>query len=421
MSLVDKLARIYEPRVIPLQNGEAQTIEAFWNTFISCKLPKKDIVLKWHEVLLKYVTQPDAMFAIRGYNTAPKEEYDNLRRGFLSKTNAGYSFFYTDNFHAAYFLKMALMGYVPTVEEMIDAYNSRRFPARFGPITSNEKVRMAIPQGRDPGIQNAGYKIAHILNVGMDYFADGKSISLSQIIHKYFNGGKRSDWKLHNDMNGEFFLRNYEVHPNARKFLIAEYLRFVHPFNYFLTPKKSCAHTPVAKDIAEYNPLIDFVQAKYETLYGDAYNEFISLVMSEKASFSPVDGNNIINLKYGLNNIKPPVLKPIPKKVIKTGNLQNSNSCVSSNSVPITKEVEISMVIEYLVNPKTSFRKLENQFMGINSPARGGGFIAKKIINSYGIIAKMKGILSNNSIESVILSSTGELKETLIKIKKFFT
>ena len=421
MSLVNKLTRIDEPHVVPLQNGESKTIEEFWNTFISCKLPKKDIVLKWHEVLLKYVTQPDAMFVIRGYNTASKDAYDTLRRGFISKTNAGYSFFYTDNFHAAYFLKMALDGYVPTVEGMIDAYNSRRFPARFGPITSNEKSIMAMPQGRDPGIQNAGYKIAHILNVGMDYFVDGKSISLSQIIHKYFSGGKRSDWKLHNDMNGEFFLRNYEVHPNARRFLIAEFLRFVHPFNYFLTPKKNCAATPVAKDIAEYKPLIDFVQAKYATLYGDAYNEFISLVMSEKTIFSPVEGNNIINLKYGLNNIKPPVLKTISTKAIKTGNLQNSNRSVSFNSASITKDVEVSMVREYLVNSKTSFRKLEKQFVGIDSPARGGGFIAKKIINSYGITADMKGILSNNSIESVILSSTGKLKETLTMIKKFFT
>lgn len=417
MSLVNKLTRIDEPHVVPLQNGESKTIEEFWNTFISCKLPKKDIVLKWHEVLLKYVTQPDAMFVIRGYNTASKDAYDTLRRGFLSKTNAGYSFFYTDNFHAAYFLKMALDGYVPTVEEMIDAYNSRRFPARFGPITGNEQTLMAIPQGRDPGIQTAGYKIAHILNVGKGYFIDGKNSSFSQIIQQYFNGGERTDWKLHTDMTGSFFLRNYEVHPNARKFLVAEFLRFVHPFNYFLTPKKTCAYSPVLKDIAEYQPLVDFVQAKYVTLYGDAYNEFISLVMSEKTSFPLVDGDNIINLKYGL---KLPVLKPIPKKVIKPNDSPNSNCSVSSNSIPIIKDVEIRMAIEYLVNPKTSFRKLEKQFMGIDSPARGGGFIAKKIINSYGIIAEMKGILSNNSIESVILSSTGELKKTLTMIKKFF-
>lgn len=417
MSLVNKLTRIDEPHVVPLQNGESKTIEEFWNTFISCKLPKKDIVLKWHEVLLKYVTQPDAMFVIRGYNTASKDAYDTLRRGFLSKTSAGYSFFYTDNFHAAYFLKMALDGYVPTVEEMINAYNSRRFPARFGPITGNEQTLMAIPQGRDPGIQTAGYKIAHILNVGKGYFIDGKNSSFSQIIQQYFNGGERTDWKLHTDMTGSFFLRNYEVHPNARKFLVAEFLRFVHPFNYFLTPKKTCAYSPVLKDIAEYQPLVDFVQAKYVTLYGDAYNEFISLVMSEKTSFPLVDGDNIINLKYGL---KLSVLKPMPKKVIKPNDSPNSNCSVSSNSIPIIKDVEIRMAIEYLVNPKTSFRKLEKQFMGIDSPARGGGFIAKKIINSYGIIAEMKGILSNNSIESVILSSTGELKKTLTMIKKFF-
>ena len=30
------------------------------------------------------------MFAIGGYNTAAKDNYDSLHRGFLTRTNAGY-------------------------------------------------------------------------------------------------------------------------------------------------------------------------------------------------------------------------------------------------------------------------------------------------------------------------------------------
>lgn len=56
--------------------------------------------------------------------------------------------------------------------------------------------------------------------------------------------------------------------------------------------------------------------------------------------------------------------------------------------------------------------------MGIDSPARGGGFAAKNIVNSHGIVAEMKGILVYNPIEDVILSANGKQKSTLIAVKE---
>ena len=421
MTLLEKLNTINVPRVTPLCDGKALTVEEFWDSFIVHNLPAKDVVLKWHGVLMEYVKQPDTMFAIRGYNTAAKDNYDSLRRGFLTRTNAGYSFFYTDNFHAAYYLKMALDGYVPTVDEMMETYNSRKFPARFGRDTSNERSMMAMPKGIDPGIQNAGYKIAHILNVGKDYFVQGQNISLSRIIQEYFDGGERTDWKWYTDRDDSYFLRDYEVHPNARKFLVAEFLRFVHPFNYFLTPKKTCALSSVSSDIAEYRPLVDFVQAKYATLYGDAYREFLSLVMPEKDTQVPICGNIVVDLKYGLNCLETPASQQTPKRTNPVKELQSQSRVVPSGSVQVTEDLELRIVTEYLINPQTSFRKLERQFMGIDSPARGGGFAAKNIINSYGIVAEMKGILASTSIEQVIQAATGKRRDTLCLVKEILS
>lgn len=418
MTLLQKLNTINVPRVTPLRDGKAQTAEEFWDSFVAHNLPATDVVLKWHEVLKEYVKQPDAMFAIRGYNTAAKDNYDSLRRGFLTRTNAGYSFFYTDNFHAAYYLKMAMDGYVPTVEEMLDTYNSREFPARFGRDTSNERAMMAMPKGIDPGIQTAGYKLAHILNVGKDYCVHGRSTSLSQIIQEYFDGGQRSDWKLNTDVTGSYFLREYEVDPEARKLLVAEFLRFVHPFNYFLTPKKTCSISSVSSDIAEYQPLVDYVQAKYATLYGDAYMEFLSLVMPERSSPPSVRSNIVIDLKYGLKGAVTPRFQPMPDRVSQTTMVQNQNRAIQTSPIEITRELELRIVTEYLVNPKTSFRKLERQFMGLDSPARGGGFVAKNVVNSYGIVAEMKGILANNTIDSVIQNATGERRDALLMLKE---
>lgn len=359
------------------------------------------------------------MFAIRGYNTAAKENYDSLRRGFLTRTDAGYSFFYTDNFHAAYYLNMAMDGYVPTVEEMIEAYNTRKFPARFGRDTSNERAMMAMPKGVDPRIQAAGYKLVHILNVGKDYHVHGRNTSLSQIIQEFFDGGQRSDWRFNTDATGSYFLREYKVKQNARKYLVAEFLRFVHPFNYFLTPNKACALSSVSSDIAEYQPLVDYVQAQYARLYGDAYKEFLSLVMPEKPTPSPVRRNIVIDLKYGLNYAETSSSSQTVSKITaRTTVAQNQSRAIQSSPVQVTKEIELRIVTEYLTNPKTSFRKLERQFMGIDSPARGGGFAAKNIVNSCGIVAEMKGILVSRSIEQLIQSATGKRKNTLIAVEK---
>lgn len=76
------------------------------------------------------------------------------------------------------------------------------------------------------------------------------------------------------------------------------------------------------------------------------------------------------------------------------------------------------MAFEYLNNRDTSFRKLEVKFLELDSPARGGGFVSKGIINSLGITAEMKGILQLKSLDEIIGDSTGTLKDTLLKIKE---
>lgn len=418
-NLLNKLATIYTPKVPALTTGYACTIDDFWNSFILPKLPDPSVVLAWHKVLIEYVNAPDAVFAIRYYNNAPKDRYDDLRRGFLSKTNQNYSFFYTDNFHAAYFAKMASDGFAPTKKELLDAYLNRQFPSRFGRDTANERSMMAVPKGPDPGIQTAGYKLAHIINVGTDYYINGKAYTLSKLIEAYYPRGLRTDWKLHTDATGTYYLRDFSPIPEARKILVAEYLRFVHPFNYFLTPKSTCSQTPMCKDIAEYQPLVDFVREKIAAIYGELYEEYLDLIMVDKSSFAHSNGQHVINLKYGHNLKSSQAVSSAQPTGASTHSAPHQSSIalqpVHSASTP--KKLEIQIVKEYLSNPATSFRKLERQFLGIDSQARGGGFIAKTIVNSYGVTAQDKGLLSHTSLDIAIANSSGKLKQALCLIK----
>ena len=285
-------------RVPQLPEDTCSSIGELWDKLISRLLPAREILLQWHKVLMEYVERPDAMFVIRGGNNAKKNEYGRLRRGFLTRTNQGYSFFYTDNFHAAYFLKMAMDGYVPTVDELLKTYNTRQFPSRFGRDTEEERKLMAMPRGKDPGFQTAGYKLAHIYNVGMGYWDNNRDLSLIRdIVDVYYPYGERNDWKKVTDTNGTHCERFLAVNPFARRYLVAAFLRFVHPFNYFLTPKKSCSDL----DVSENPLLISFVRNKMQEMCGTAYDEFLSKIMPPAYGVVAPAADTQLHISYAFN------------------------------------------------------------------------------------------------------------------------
>ena len=282
-------------KVAQLPTASSSSVGELWDNLISVMQPAKDVLLQWHNVLMEYVDRPDAMFAIRGGNSAKKDEYDRLRRGFLTRTNQSYSFFYTDNFHATYFLKMALDGFVPSVDDLLETYNTRQFPARFGRDTGEERELMALPRGKDPGFQTSGYKLSHIYNVGTDYADGRRNLSLiGDIVEEYYPYGERSDWKRVEDATGAHYERMLEVAPIARPYLVAAFLRFVHPFNYFLVPKSSCADN----DVSENPILISFVRNKMQELMGAAYDEFLSRIMPPANGIKAPSADTPLHISY---------------------------------------------------------------------------------------------------------------------------
>lgn len=417
MNITEKLEKIYYPPIKSLQAGKSETISGFWDTLITEYLPSLETVLKWHDVLLKYVKTEHPVFAIRGYNNAPKERYSDLRRGFLTETPE-YNFFYTDNFFAAYFQKMAIDGFVPTLEELSLVFKERKFPSRFGINTSEERELLAVSQGKDPRINTNGFKIAHIIPVGMNYVYDNKTLGMKEVLQMYFPRGEREDYILKTDKIGSYRARDFYPHESANKFAIAHFLRFVHPFNYFLCPKKTCEENNMCKEIAEYTHLLNYAHDYNLAVYGDRYKEFLDLIMPldiyYKECFNP-EYNDIL-VYYGMNLKQEEKTKVLLKKKVENPKTTANNQY--KNIDVVNGDVNLKMAFEYLNNPHTSFRKLEVKFLGLDSPARGGGFVSKGIINSLGITAEMKGILQFKSLDFMIKSSTGTLLNTLLRIKE---
>lgn len=422
MTLLEKLAKIDKPPVVKLQHSEANNIEELWGNLLVKYIPSPDIVLAWHDLLMAYVRSSRPCFAIRGYNSFPPERYKDLRRGFL--TNAGeFSFFYTDNFFAAYFQKLAMDGFVPTFDELVSAFKNREFPSRFGRNTEEERALLAVKQGKDPKISTAGFKIAHIIPTGKDFNFNNQVKGINAILEEYFPKGDREDYILKEDNKGQYHVRIFESKTNAREYAIAQFLRFVHPFNYFLCPKKTCEINNKCKELAEYPVLLKYVHDYNLRTFGDKYLEFLELVMPLEKYHKPLfsrEENNIF-VKYGLDINKWNSATVIQNVKHKT----NINSASQNHSATKTiienydDTTKIAMAFEYLRNPNTSFRKLETEFLHIDSPSRGGGFIAKEILNSMGIMAYHKGMLQQEPPLDNPSPSKELLIQTLEAIKRY--
>ena len=180
--------------------------------------------------------------------------------------------------------------------------------------------------------------------------------------------------------------------------------------------------------------------------YGAAYEEFLEVIMVDakyhKSCFDVE--TNYIDIQYGLNvddvhysedkESEEFLLKEIERlkkrlDELKSSNVHNSHTkdkdiqseksdACYKNAVAIKPtSVELRMAIEYLNNPKTSFRKLEEKHLGIKSKARGGGFKAKDIINKMGLSTEHKGILQLKSIDELIaLTDNDVIRKTLSTI-----
>lgn len=311
--LCQKLDKIHKPAIPNLPTGYAATIQELWEKVIKRMLPAKEVALAWHKSLMEYVKRPDAFYVLRGYSSAKA-----LRRGFLSRTDQGYSFVYSDNDHAFYYAKMAMDGIVASPDALAEVYNSGRFPLKFTSYSGAELLRAFLKNGKNPGMGSAGYKLSHIYGLGDAYL--GGMAGVSTIISAFFNGDDEDDWQLPDNPDIPC-MRHFEVHEpeNAKKYAIAAFLRLVHPFNYFLTPSTKRQLMGSIRfyrsDVGEHKPLIVFVRERFHEMYGEAYEEFEQAILVESRDNKDVDSK--LDLHYYADPVKKDRKQQEPRSVSK--------------------------------------------------------------------------------------------------------
>ena len=405
MTLMSFLNSSNKQKVAILPDGNASNLDELFSNLIENTLPKIETVIKWDNLLLEYIQQKDAVFFIRRYASASNKQWDLIRRGFLTEYSSGLKYVFCDNYLAHYFYLMALKDFVPTINEFNELIKSRNFPYGYMK-TSAEEPYQAYPKGKSVNINKSGWKLAHLYSVNQnDYNFEYKKQS-----KKLFPRGEQIDWKFHNGNNYPSRLIEQEDTEHLRKITIAHFLRLIHPINYFLVPKIKMSNI----DIGENPYLISFMREHNYRRFDKLLLGYEELIMSKQVSIKDKSDFKF-NLRYGLTFNSKTVLHEKNKSSDKKNNIKKAGKYILDYS-----NVDLLIIKAYLID-KSSYRTIEKTILKIPSPARGGGFVAKDILNSYGVEGKHKGTVTTNNITELIANNNnnGILKETLIKLKGY--
>lgn len=252
---------------------------------------------------------------------------DALRRGFLTKTNDGYDFTYNDNDFATYILEMTLNNNIIgklNENELKNHLTTPNATIRFNKSCAEERKKAFFKiNGRPSHISEKGYTLAHIFDVNNHYYDKNMEIdnlnteNILRLPSVNITRGRYSEYQLQN--NGFIFRTNYNPGKNARKFLEAHMLRFLHPLNYFCVPKDKgndriycefidCINNVNSNRISGYEHLLYYAHYKFKEKYKDIYDDYLKRIMLPDNSFDFFEkskptadyyGTEKINIQYG--------------------------------------------------------------------------------------------------------------------------
>lgn len=320
MTLEERLNSISTPNIknIPdvglLPNGKADTVKEFFDTFVVKRLPEENVIRGWHQLLKDYTKDLSKVSCcVRyGYQRGPKggthwgEVHDDaLRRGWMTRNIADeFEYFFTDNHFCTYTCKMALCGFVPTLDEFTEAFRTHKFPYGFMYYLRNhpEVDGAVIEFGKNPGF-SSNYKISHVFDAGANFKVNGRICNDAELSLLYYPLGHRDDFLTH-----PYHIRKMNISDEAKKVIVAKFLRLAHPLNYFLTPTthpKLHVYDPVAvvemNDIGEDVRMLYYMRNYLKEKYSDIYKEFIEMTLWPEDSdiMYPDTGNEYIGMDYG--------------------------------------------------------------------------------------------------------------------------
>ena len=390
----------------------ANSVHEFYDKCIKNTLPDVDVVKGWHDLLKRYIDDPDAVFFVRKYASCKdKAGKWNIRRGFLTVCeNVKYVF--VDNFFAQYFYAMAINGFVPDYHDFKQFVLDRDIPYGYS-VISEERAHQAYLKGPTYPLNRNGWKLSHVFSANnADYNFDYKKVA--PIL---FPIGEYDDFKKQGGSSFPYRSIDICISDEDIKRIKAHFLRVVHPLNHFLTPKTQYQNSSVGiKDIGEYPEMIDYMKFKLAKRYGSIFTEYMDLILAPGV----ISSLSLIGLKYGfgLGKMGSSSVKPTPKSVIsRTGSKptvagRKKVSRTKTKKLPFTDNQIANSIKAYLFEGM-SFRVIEHTFLGMPKRTNGGGWAAKSLLEGMGIDSSMKKTFDGKTVADAISISREPMKTTL--------
>ena len=377
------------------------TIDAFYNNCIDKNILPKDNVLAWHNMLLKYVKRNDAVFWIRYHENGPKDENSGrykTRRGCKTTFNDGFSYIFVSNYDAHEIFNMVRIGVKPDEEEFAKLMNNYTFPLHYDNGKSCEESDICshpnIGTVRGGILTPNHWYLAHIVGIKSDRYIDNstqKPINFNP--KELYPRGEISDW---NNINGHKIRKiDKTLSKEQKQLVIAHFLRFVDPLNYYVVPGEKYQTNDIQRQIGSADCMNNYMCNKFAEIYGfDVLKEYRESIMTN-TDIPKSNGNEKINISYGLSIFM---------------NTQTRKQ--NGNKYQTDKKLEIGA---YYLRNKKSYVFIEENLLNLKAKK---GFIAMTILKELGISGKHKGLLASSTIDDEIIKANGTLKETLTSIKE---
>jgi hypothetical protein len=188
------------------------------------------------------------------------------------------------------------------------------------------------------------------------------------------------------------------------------FVRVCNPLNYFLSPKVGYHLYSNGKDIGENKTLISYIIKRFTTKYGELFTDYLN-----ESRFSTINEKSLEELGSVRLNL---VVGKIDSEISKENDNQSKESLNKRTKTPVEQislDKELEILAYYLIKG-LSFRKLEQEVMGIHSENRGGGFKARKILQNRGLFVNHKGIITSYEDFNKIIKENQTIEIILIEV-----
>lgn len=404
--------------------GRAESIQEFFEKCMgeANVVPNADVLIGWHKMLCKFVDGVGNRLLLRMYESVNENGSVETRRGAVTRMRDGLEFAFASNYFARVMYTLAYLGFVPRLQEFEEMINNRLVCISYPNRTTRTEQDISAYRSKVGDAQyntkrcyTPGWYLAHIVGVKSVPFRGYGNAKLSDFI----TAGDPADWRNKGGMVVRSIDRRFNE--DELRMIKAHCLRFLDPINYFLVPSASQeSHKYGKRLVGEDENVVRYALSQMKGLVGDdVYADFCERAL---VPYDMVVGDirgsaeTKIEIRFSSKRITKSTTskKQVPVSRVKTqGGAKRIKS--AAGAIKLSDEVILNVLRSYLVDGK-SYRTIESQVLGLGFKVRGGGFLAKRILNGLGVNSTAKGILSTAQAKDYISHCSVLLKGLLKKL-----